>query len=72
MAEEVMEDFGPSRGRITGVLGVAICVGIVVLGVAESARGFPPAAVWASPPRPTTPASAGCCRPSSRCGGWGA
>ncbi|HEX5861956.1 MAG TPA: hypothetical protein VFY58_08945 [Nocardioides sp.] len=48
MAEEVMEDFGPSSGRITGVLGVAICVGIVVLGVAESARGFPPAAVWAA------------------------
>lgn len=48
MAEDVVEDFGPSSGRITGVLGVAICVGIVVLGVAESARGFPPAVVWAA------------------------
>jgi hypothetical protein len=48
MAEDVVEDFGPSSGRITGILGVAVCVGIVVLGVAESARGFPPAVVWAA------------------------
>ena len=48
MAEDVVEDFRPSNGRITGVLGVAICVGIVVLGMAESSRGFPPAVVWAA------------------------
>jgi hypothetical protein len=48
MGEGVVEDFRPSSGRITGVLGVLICVGIVVLGVAESDRGFPPAVVWAA------------------------
>ena len=48
MADEVVEDFRPSSGRITGVLGLAICVGIVVLGVVEFDEGFPPAAVWAA------------------------
>ncbi|MGH3307380.1 MAG: hypothetical protein ACRDOX_06780 [Nocardioides sp.] len=48
MPDEVMEDFQPSSGRITGVLGVGICVGIVVLGVVEYDEGFPPAAVWAA------------------------
>jgi len=48
MPDEVVEDFQPSSGRITGVLGVGICVGIVVLGVVESDEGFPPAAVWAA------------------------
>ena len=48
MPDEVVEDFRPSSGRITGVLGVGICVGIVVLGVVESDEGFPPAVVWAA------------------------
>jgi hypothetical protein len=48
MPDEVVEDFGPSSGRITGVLGLAICVGIVLLGIVEYDAGFPPAAVWAA------------------------
>ena len=48
MPEDVVEDFGPSSGRLTGVLGLGICVGIVVLGVVEYDEGFPPAAVWAA------------------------
>jgi hypothetical protein len=48
MPDQVVEDFGPSNGRITGVLGVGICVGIVLLGVAEFDEGFPPAVVWAA------------------------
>jgi hypothetical protein len=48
MADDVVEDFRPSSGRITGVLGVAICAGIVAFGVAESSRGFPPAVAWAA------------------------
>ncbi len=48
MPDEVVEDFHPSSGRITGVLGVGICVAIVVLGVAEFDQGFPPAVVWAA------------------------
>lgn len=46
MPDEVVEDFGPSNGRVTGVLGLAICLGIVILGVVERDEGFPPAAVW--------------------------
>lgn len=46
MPDEVVEDFGPSHGRVTGVLGLAICLGIVILGVVERDEGFPPAAVW--------------------------
>jgi hypothetical protein len=48
MPEDVVEDFPPSSGRLTGVLGLGICVGIVVLGVVEYDEGFPPAAVWAA------------------------
>ena len=48
MPDEVVEDFRPSSGRITGVLGVGLCVAIVVLGVAEFDEGFPPAIVWAA------------------------
>jgi len=48
MADEVVEDFAPSNGRITGVLGLGICVAVVVLGMAEYDRGFPAAGVWAA------------------------
>ena len=48
MADEVVEDFRPSSGRITGAIGVLVCVGIVVLGMVESRRGFPPVVVWAA------------------------
>ncbi len=48
MPQEVVEDFRPSSGRITGILGVGICVAIVILGMAEFDQGFPPAAVWAA------------------------
>jgi hypothetical protein len=48
MPDQVVEDFRPSNGRITGVLGVGLCVGIVLLGVVEFDEGFPPAAIWAA------------------------
>lgn len=48
MPDQVVEDFRPSSGRITGVLGVALSVAIVLLGVAEFDEGFPPAVVWAA------------------------
>ena len=48
MPDEAVEDFAPSSGRITGVLGLGICVAIVVLGVVESDDGFPAAVVWAA------------------------
>jgi len=48
MPDEAVEDFAPSNGRITGVLGLGICVAIVVLGVVESDEGFPAAGVWAA------------------------
>jgi hypothetical protein len=48
MPDEVVEDFRPSSGRITGLLGLGICVGIVVLGLVEFDEGFPPAGVWAA------------------------
>lgn len=48
MPDEVVEDFRPSSGRITGVLGLGICVAVVLLGVAEFDEGFPPAVVWAA------------------------
>ena len=48
MADEVVEDFRPNSGRITGVLGLAMCCGVVLLGVAEMDEGFPPAVVWAA------------------------
>jgi hypothetical protein len=48
MPDEVVEDFRPSSGRITGALGLALSVAIVLLGVAEFDEGFPPAVVWAA------------------------
>jgi hypothetical protein len=48
MPDEVVEDFRPSNGQATGILGVGICIAIVVLGVADFDEGFPPAAVWAA------------------------
>lgn len=48
MPDQVLEDFRPSSGRITGVLGVGLCVAVVLLGVAEFDEGFPPAVVWAA------------------------
>jgi hypothetical protein len=48
VAEDAVEDFRPSSGRISGVLGLGLCVATVVLGVAEFDEGFPPAVVWAA------------------------
>jgi hypothetical protein len=48
VAEDMVEDFRPTSGRISGVLGIGICVATVVLGVAEFDEGFPPALVWAA------------------------
>jgi hypothetical protein len=48
MPDEVVEDFRPSNGRISGVLGLCLCVGIVMLGVVEFDEGFPPAVMWAA------------------------
>ena len=48
MAEEMVEDFRPTSGRISGVLGLGICAATVVLGLAEFDEGFPPAVVWAA------------------------
>jgi hypothetical protein len=48
VAEDEVEDFRPTSGRISGVLGIGICVATVVLGVAEFDEGFPPALVWAA------------------------
>lgn len=47
MAEDMVEEFRPSSGRISGVLGLAISAGTVVLGMVEFDEGFPPALVWA-------------------------
>jgi hypothetical protein len=48
VAEDMVEEFHPSSGRISGVLGLVICAGTVVLGFAEFDEGFPPALVWAA------------------------
>jgi len=48
MPDEVVEDFRPSNGRISGSLGVGLCVAIVLLGMVELDEGFPPAVVWAA------------------------
>jgi hypothetical protein len=48
VAEDMVENFRPTSGRISGVLGLAICVATVVLGVSEFDEGFPPAVVWAA------------------------
>jgi hypothetical protein len=48
MAEDVVEDFRASSGRITGLLGMGTSLVVVVLGVAEFDRGFPAAVVWAA------------------------
>ena len=48
MAEDAVEEFRASSGRITGILGLVVSITIVVLGVAEFDEGFPPAVVWAS------------------------
>jgi hypothetical protein len=46
VAEDMVEEFRPSSGRISGVIGLVICAGTVVLGLAEFDEGFPPAIVW--------------------------
>jgi hypothetical protein len=46
VAEDEVEDFRPTSGRISGILGIGVCVATVVLGVTEFDEGFPPAVVW--------------------------
>jgi hypothetical protein len=46
MPEDAVEDFRPTSGRITGILGLGICVGTAVLGLAEYDEGFPASVVW--------------------------
>jgi hypothetical protein len=48
MAEDAVEEFRASSGRITGVLGIGTSLVIVVLGVAAFDEGFPAAVVWAA------------------------
>jgi hypothetical protein len=48
MAEDAVEEFRASSGRITGVLGMGTSLVIVVLGVAAFDEGFPAAVVWAA------------------------
>jgi hypothetical protein len=48
VAEEVVESFRPTSGRITGSLALAIVAAIVAIGVFDRENGFPPYVVWAA------------------------
>lgn len=48
MADEVVEKFRPTSGRITGVIALGLVVTVVVIGVLDREQGFPPTVVWAA------------------------
>ena len=48
MADEVVEKFRPTSGRITGVIGLLLVAAIVLIGVLDREQGFPPAVVWSA------------------------
>lgn len=46
VADEVVEKFRPTSGRITGVIALLIVLGVVLVGVLDRDQGFPPEVVW--------------------------
>ena len=60
--EQVVEEFVPTSGKVTGVIGLLIAAGVVVVGLVDREQGFPPvvigiallagALIWATMLRP--------------------
>lgn len=48
MADEVVETFRPTSGRITGGIALAMVVAVVLIGLLDRDQGFPPVVVWAA------------------------
>ncbi len=48
MTDEVVENFRPTSGRITGVLALALVAAIVLIGLIDREHGFPPVVVWSA------------------------
>ena len=48
MADEVVENFRPTSGRITGAIALAMVTAIVLIGLLDQEQGFPPVVMWTS------------------------
>ena len=48
MADEVVENFRPTSGRITGVIALVLVAAVVAIGVLDREQGYPPTVVWAA------------------------
>lgn len=48
MADEVVENFRPTSGRITGAIALALVTAIVLIGLLDQEQGFPPVVMWVS------------------------
>ena len=48
MTDEVVENFRPTSGRITGGIALALVAAVVLIGLLDQDGGFPPVVVWTS------------------------
>jgi hypothetical protein len=48
VADEVVENFRPTSGQITGGIALAMVTAIVLIGLLDQEQGFPPVVMWAS------------------------
>ena len=48
MADEVVENFRPTSGRVTGGIALAMVTAIVLIGLLDQEQGFPPVVMWVS------------------------
>ena len=46
VADEVVEIFHPTSGRITGVIALVLVAAVVLIGLLDQDGGFPPVVVW--------------------------
>jgi len=48
VADEVVEKFRPTSGRITGAIALALVAAVVLIGLLDREQGFPAVVVWSS------------------------
>ena len=48
MADDVVENFRPTSGRIMGVIALAMVAAVVLIGLLDREQGFPPVVMWAA------------------------
>jgi len=48
VADDVVENFRPTSGRIMGVIALAMVAAVVLIGLLDREQGFPPVVMWAA------------------------